>query len=212
MTNTLLFNIFIFITLLLIGGYFYGKRKNQLVAARALKKLSNLFEPDDQKIINIGGIVGYHIEMVFSKTRLFQKIEGTITLLPRHTLLYLPVSKLIRKSDRFFIRIFMKTIPVENSARLFEKKFLYKHRNNVLHENRFAKKYIKRGKTEFCYCLENELETAPFEKLLAKIDKPEHLKELSFYPDQKLVELLFIPGKAGNDILTAVADLLHDCE
>ena len=118
-----IFFLFIGFSFLLTFGYFWGRRSNRRIFHSAFNDLVDVVKPDDQNFTNIGGAVGFHANLFVKKKGIpFSRVDATITLLPRHSWLYLPVSKLIRKYDRLFITLYLKKPPLEE-AHLIESKY-----------------------------------------------------------------------------------------
>ncbi|MGD9938789.1 MAG: hypothetical protein AB7T74_03185 [Clostridia bacterium] len=88
------------------GAYFYGMKKNRWVVGRLSKDIEEVLKPVSTNYVNIGGAIGYNL--AYALPAPFTNAKGTITLSPRHSLLYLPFSFLIGVRDRFFINIFTK--------------------------------------------------------------------------------------------------------
>jgi len=101
------------LSVLLTLGYFYGRRSNRRIYQSAFNDIVDVVKPDDQNFTNIGGAVGFHANLFIKKKggTPFSRVDATITLLPRHSWLYLPISKLIRKYDRLFITLYLKNRP-----------------------------------------------------------------------------------------------------
>jgi hypothetical protein len=118
-----IFLIFIGFSVLLTLGYFWGRRSNRKIYHSAFNDLVEIVRPDDRNFTNIGGAVGFHANLfVKKKGTPFSRVDATITLLPRHSWLYLPISKLTRKYDRLFITLYLKKSPSEE-AHLIESKY-----------------------------------------------------------------------------------------
>ena len=118
-----IFFLFIGFSFLLTLGYFWGRRLNRKIYQAAFNGLVDVVKPDDQTFTNIGGAVGFHANLfVKKKGAPFSRVDATITLLPRHSWLYLPISKLIRKYDRLFITLYLKKPPSEE-AHMIERKY-----------------------------------------------------------------------------------------
>jgi preprotein translocase subunit YajC len=207
-SETLLINIFIIIALILMVGYFFGRRKNQTIAASAINALQNALKPDDQKITNIGGVIGYHVEMSFSSDRNIKTLKGTMTMLPRQSLLYLPMSMLFRGFDRFFITITLKEPPSEKRAHIFEKRFFSKHRRDV--GNDMQQKEFRSGSRDFIYLYEYDSDLVFLEALVDKIEDPARLKEISIHPESGVIELLVVPTAGENMVLTSIISCALD--
>lgn len=83
--------------------YFRGERINISKMKQISKALQEHLEPKDQKYTMIGTLVGF--EAVFDiKRDLINKVEAVLILLPRHSLVYFPISKLTSKSDKFIYK------------------------------------------------------------------------------------------------------------
>lgn len=78
-----------------------GSRTNLRLARQFAGILEAAFRPTDKQYTNIGGVVGYHFQ--FETGTALGKIRGTMTFLPRHTVLYLPFSLLAGRQDRLSI-------------------------------------------------------------------------------------------------------------
>lgn len=201
MDNALYINIFILISLILTAGYFFGRKKNRAVAASAINKLLELMKPERQEITNIGGLVGYHVRMWFDSGKA-EEVQGTITMLPRHSLLYLPVSRIFRGFDRFFITIKLKALPVGKQARLFEKRFYNKHRKDA--GNNMQVKTLSRGGREFLIFHETGRELSFLQDLLSAAENPDKLKEVSIFPEKGVIEILVVPSTGDNRVIETV--------
>ena len=201
MDNALYINIFILISLILTAGYFLGRKKNRAIAASAINSLLKVMNPEKQEITNIGGLVGYHVRMRFDGGKA-EEARGTITMLPRHSLLYLPVSRIFRRFDRFFITIKLKSLPVEKKARLFEKRFCNKHRKDA--GNNMQVKTLSRGGREFLIFHETGRELSFLQDLLSAAENPDKLKEVSIFPEKGVIEILVVPSAGDNRVIETV--------
>ena len=94
----------ILLALVTTGGYFWGRKKNRWIGAWIARETEAALQPRETEYVNIGGCIGYHLTYALAAP--FREAKGTFALLPRHSLLYLPISFLIRRHDRFFLQLF----------------------------------------------------------------------------------------------------------
>ncbi len=114
------FFLFIAFSFLLSFGYFRGRRKNQKIYRAAFRALVDTVKPQDQTFTVIGGVVGYHANLVVAKQQPISQIDATITLLPRHSWLYFPISFAIRRFDRLFVTFHCRA-PIPGEGHIIEK-------------------------------------------------------------------------------------------
>lgn len=94
-----------------------GARTNRRLAAQISTILEQAFHPEVKRYTNIGGVVGYHFE--YDTGALLGRVEGTMTFLPRHTVLYLPFSLLAGRQDRLSIVLHPENSP-PGSGHIFD--------------------------------------------------------------------------------------------
>jgi hypothetical protein len=94
----------ILLALVTTGAFFWGRKKNRWIGAWIARETEAALRPKDTQYVNIGGCIGYHF--TYAMAAPFREAKGTFTLLPRHSILYLPISFLIRRHDRFYLQLF----------------------------------------------------------------------------------------------------------
>ena len=99
--------IAIFVIVILLAGvsvvWFYKKRKvNLMILEKSIRILEKVYQPYDKKYTVIGIYVGYSALYKVLKKAL-KTIEVVTLLLPRQSLMYLPVAKLTSRFDKIFI-------------------------------------------------------------------------------------------------------------
>ena len=207
MDNSFYINIFMLISLILTAGYFFGRKKNRAIAASSINTLSRILKPESQEIINIGGLVGYHLKMRFKEGNV-QRASGTITLLPRHSLLYLPISRFFRRFDRFFITIKMSRLPAGGKVHLFEKRFYHRYRKDE--GKGMEVKNLSRERYEFLLFYQNSRGLSFLQDLLSRIENPDKLKEVSIHPGKGVIEIMVIPSDGKNRLLRSILDRVSE--
>ncbi len=96
----------LFAILLLFAGvatlqFFYGRKLNLMIMKNAVVELEETIKPKDQLYTWLGGYVGFRAEYKIDDPDI-DSVEVTLTLLPRQSILYLPISKLTFREDRLF--------------------------------------------------------------------------------------------------------------
>ncbi len=94
------FYLLIAASLFLTLTYSWGRRKNKRIFLSAFNGLLAVVNSKDQQFTNIGGIAGYHANIVPKNNTLVRRVDATITLLPRQSLMFMPFSLLVRRFDR----------------------------------------------------------------------------------------------------------------
>ena len=113
-----IYNLILLFSLVLTIWYFIGIKLNKKIAKEFFLSLESILKPAYKNYINIGGSIGYHANYNIND-RNIEKINCSLFLLPRHSLLWLPFSVLIFRSDRVRLLFSLK-------KRKFEYVYIYK--------------------------------------------------------------------------------------
>ncbi len=82
--------------------FFKGRKINLMIMEHFAKKFEKLLRPKDQLYTWLGGYIGFRVNYEIDSDTL-NKIEMTLTLLPRHSVLYMPVSLITSRHDKLYI-------------------------------------------------------------------------------------------------------------
>ena len=97
------------LTIITAVAGFRGQRQNRALAVQIGQILEASFDPIAKEYRNIGGVVGYHLNYDLAPP--FKKLQGTLTFLPRHTILYLPISRSLGRRDALHLTVYMEAMP-----------------------------------------------------------------------------------------------------
>ncbi len=195
------FLLFIAFSFTLTLGYYWGRRKNKRIVRAAFDDLANLVKPEDQVFTNIGGAIGYHANLFIKRKGPVYRVDATITLLPRHSWLYLPFSKLIRKYDRLFITLYFQQSPAEE-AHLIEVKHAGFGQRRVDRAERFKRTEVKWGKYDFYLFHMGDQMRDRFLHYVSEHPDPGSVRHIALIPRQKKGFIFVIPriGQVAKDV------------
>jgi hypothetical protein len=188
------FFLFIGFSCLLSAVYFWGRRANQRLYLSAFADLTDVIKPDDQTFTNIGGVVGYHANFILKKESVFSKVDATITLLPRHSLLYMPLSKLIMKFDRLFITLYLKTA-LAGEGHLIEKRYAGFRAPKITNAPRLEKIEIKWGNYDFLLYFEQYKMRDQLMSFVKKNPDPGSIRHIAIVASERKCYLFMIPKR-----------------
>jgi len=189
-----LFYLFIAFSLLLGYGYFWGKKVNFRLFRSAFNDLVDVVKPVDQTFTNIGGLIGYHANLVPRKSDPVEKVEATITFLPRHSWLWLPVSKLIRKYDRLFITMHLKSPPA-GEGHLIETGYAGFRGPKITNAEHLRQEQVKWGSGDYRLYYQNNQIRDKLTRFLADNPEPGLVLHIALVPELKRCFVFMIPRR-----------------
>ena len=195
------FYLFIAFSIVLSISYFRGARKNKRIYLAAFNSIKDLIKPGDQIYTNIGGQTGYHARFAMKGNTPFYEIEATVTLLPRQSGLYYPISRFLMKIDRLFISFTLREKFPENitEAHLIEKDFSTFKTLKIHNHEDFTIDEIKWGNEDFLIYYKSEDGRKYFNSLLKTVSDPGKIRHLAVIPEHKRIFVFMEPvyGKVG---------------
>jgi len=189
-----LFYLFIAFSFLLGLGYFWGKRINRRLFQSAFNDLVEVVQPVDQTFTNIGGLIGYHANLIPPKRSPAERVDATITFLPRHSWLWMPFSKLIRKYDRLFVTIHLRWEPIAE-GHLIEKGYARFRGPKITNEESLRKEAITWGGRDFWLYYGNNAMRDHLARLVRDQEDPGELRHVAIVPDQKKCFVFLVPRR-----------------
>jgi len=186
------FLLFIALTFMLTAGYFWGRRKNKKIYISSLIDLEKIIKPIDQTFTNIGGAIGYHATLFTEDKSVLSHVDVTITLLPRQAWMYFPISFLIRRWDRLFITMNLKTHPPAE-GHLIERSYAGFRGPRITNENKLKKEEVQWGKARFILLYATKTTRNHFMNLIKGGQDPSRIKHIAFVPHQKKCFVFMIP-------------------
>lgn len=148
------FYIYIIILLALVStlGYFRGRARNRWIGGWIAAGTEEILKPRDTNYTNIGGTIGYNF--VYKLKNPFTEAKGTFTLLPRQSILYYPISRLIARYDRFYMNIFLQG-KLLGEGHIVSSDYYRRMRVPIVGESRLKKDRITLGNREYLLFWDN---------------------------------------------------------
>ena len=190
---TPLFYLFIAFTFLLSFGYFRGRRRNKEIYQSAFKALVDIVKPNDQTFTVIGGVVGYHANFYMPKQHPLSQIDATITLLPRHSWLYLPISYLTRRFDRLFITLNCRAPLPPGEGHLIESSYARFRGAGITNEEKLQKEKLDWGNHRFYLYYDDKKTRDLLLSFVAENPDPGLIRHMALVPDKKRGFVFMIP-------------------
>jgi len=187
-----LFYLFIALSFLLGAGYFWGKRTNDRIFRSAFSDLVAVVKPVDQTFTNIGGLIGYHATLRPPKSEPVERVDATITFLPRHAWLWMPISKLIRKYDRLFITLHLRRAPIAE-GHLIEKGYARFRGPKITNADRLQKEELKWGDYDFLLYSGNGTVRQKLRTFVGNHPGPGQVRHIALVPEQQRSFIFMIP-------------------
>lgn len=195
LTRQPLFYLFIAFSALLAFGYFWGKKKNHRIFVSAFNGLVDVVKPADQTFTNIGGLIGYHAELITRKSDPVEKVEATITFLSRHSWLWLPISKLIWQNDRLFITIHLKKAPL-GEGHLIEAGYARFRGPKITNAERLQQETIQWGSWKFHLYYASQQVREKLAALVRGNPDPGVVRHIALVPELKRCFIFMIPRQS----------------
>ncbi len=206
--NSFLLILIIVLAIAIVFAYFRGRKKNAWIAGWIASETEQALNPTEQNYVNIGGTIGYNFKYKLKKP--YTRAKGTFTLLPRQSLLYMPISLLISKHDRYYLNIFTKE-KLLGEGHIISDDYFNRMRTTIKGIDKMDKKIIDvdNGK-KFVLMWANYRLEKPLEVLLEKISCKDLLKHFCCYGDNKTFFVHMKPKKdAIKQTLEEVMDNLN---
>ena len=191
-----LFFLFVAFSFLLTLGYFWGRRQNKQIFIAAFNDLMEVIKPDDQTFTNIGGAIGYHASLFIKKKgALLSRVDATITLLPRQSWLYFPISKIIRRYDRLFITLYLKSSPPEE-GHLIEARYNGFRKSKIANADRLNSETVRWGTYDFLLYYEGMTVRNKFQRFMENNPDPGIVRHIAIVPEQNKGFIFMIPRRS----------------
>ncbi|NPU86488.1 MAG: hypothetical protein HPY65_18580 [Syntrophaceae bacterium] len=189
-----LFYLFIAFSALLSFGYFWGKRYNEKLYRTSFQDLVDIVKPVDQTFTNIGGIIGFHARLTPPKRSPFERIDATITFLPRHSWLWMPISKIVRKYDRLFVTIHLRRNPI-GEGHLIETGYARFRGPKISNESMLQREEIAWGTKKFLLYYGGEAMRGHLHRYVEGHGDPGQVRHIALVPEQRKCFIFLIPRK-----------------
>jgi len=168
----------------IVFSFHSGKRKNKEICTATFNELMKVFKPDDQTFTNIGGAVGHHGTFSFKERGSVSRIDVTLTLLPRHAPLYLPISKFLMRNDRLFISVYMR-YPPPGEGHMIERGYTGFRGPEITNISRLHQMEFQWGDLAFFLYYEQDRMIDRFRELIGSLPDPGPIRHIAIVPDQR---------------------------
>ncbi len=194
-TNQPVFYLFLAVSLLLSLGYIWGKRRNTRIHLSAFNAVVDFLKPKDQTFTNIGGLTGYHANIIPKINKTVRRVDLTLTMLPRQSWLYLPFSLILTHSDRLYVTLLFgkKVKPSFSEGHLIEKKFGKSSIGEIDNSENFNTEQIQWGGKEFIIYTKDEVLNRHFKELISLVSDPVTVKHIALTPGDDKAYFFMVP-------------------
>ena len=178
--------------LLLLAGaamiqFFRGRKLNLSLVEFYASKSVKAFRPLDKTYTWIGGYIGYRANFELEDGL---KLEYTLTLLPRHSLLYFPISLLTNRHDKLFLVFRLKELGGE--AHLIKKGY-YRFRPKIEDEVALKKEFVKLNGHDYELLYDKRKYADWILNFIQGFSKVENVKHISLTPSTKVLYIQMKP-------------------
>jgi len=177
-TSGLIFAIMILAAISAIQFY-KGRTLNVRIMQHYLRSIEEVVRPEDKEYVWLGGYIGFRAQYKVNRDNI-RKFEYTLTLLPRQSILYFPVSLITSRHDKlyFVVRPFSQ---IKREAHLIQKGY-YRMGPRIDNEDLLQKETVEIAGKKYEALYEKRRELELLTSFVEGMSKPENIKHVSLTP------------------------------
>lgn len=178
--------------LLLLAGaaiiqFFRGRKLNLNLVEFYASKSVKVFKPKDKTYTWIGGYIGYRADFELENGL---RLEYTLTLLPRHSLLYFPISLITNRHDKLFLVFKLKGLNGE--AHLIKRGY-YRFKPKIENEIALRREIVRVGGHEYELLYDKRRYADWLLNFIQGFAKVENVKHVSLTPSTGVLYIQMKP-------------------
>lgn len=172
----------LFVAMILAAGiitlaYFRGRKLNLELSHAISRELESALRPADQTYTWLGGVLGFRAD--YSGGHM-PRVEATLALQPRHSLLYLPIAWLVTGGDRLFLVAHPDT-PIRGETHVIARR--YRRRlGRLAGEQGWRREQVEVGGVRFEVLGDRSETVAGLRDWLRTLPRPRALQHLALVP------------------------------
>ncbi len=199
--NPLFISALVVLAVVSTASYYLGTKKNRWIVSTMSRQLEDVLKPKTTNYVNIGGVIGYNF--TYALPAPYTSAKGTITLSPRHSLLFLPFSMLLGISDRFFVNVFAKK-KFKGEGHIVDLKYMGKA--NIAGVETMERRDVEAKGKKFVLLWRKADLASTLESTLAALDDPTSLRHFCAYHETGTFFMHLRPksGSIGETVQTLV--------
>ena len=190
MDNQLLMAIIIFVAGISTLQYFKGRRLNLLLMQHYIRAVKDVIKPEDETYTWLGGYIGFRAEYKVNRDNI-RKFEYTLTLLPRHSLLYFPIALLTSRHDKLYI-VVRPFADIRREAHLIQKGY-YRLKPDIENEPLLQREYVEIAGKTYEALYEKKRDVEKLKSLVESMSKPHNIKHVALTPKTNVFYVLMKP-------------------
>ncbi|WP_319416851.1 hypothetical protein [Marispirochaeta aestuarii] len=171
-------------------GYYKGRKKNREIGGMIGTVTEEILSPREKEYVNIGGTLGHNFTYQLDPP--FKEAKGTFTLLPRHSVLYLPLSLLITRHDRYYLHIYSSR-ELQGECHIIAKRYFPKMRVDIKGIDKLKRDTVQTREGEFILLWDNPRLEAKMRTLIENTEGIDTLLHFCCYRDNKVFFIHSIP-------------------
>jgi hypothetical protein len=171
-------------------GYFRGKKKNAWISGWISTETERILKPKETEYTNFGGTIGYNF--LYRLREPLREAKGTFTLLPRHSILYLPISLVISRHDRYYLTIFTHKKLI-GEGHIINSAYFGKMRTTIDRLESFQRAVVEAGGRKYILLWDRKPVEVLLRKLVEKAGTRDTLLHFCCYRDNRNFFLHAVP-------------------
>lgn len=175
-------------------GLYWGVRHNRRILLSVFNSLIAVIKPDNKTFTNIGGCVGCHAHLYPRERIPVTQVDATLTLLPRHSWLYMPISFLIMRYDRLFVTVYV-TGRLPGEGHIIETKYAGFRGPDITNAWKMTREAVGWGHHDFYLYFDSYKMRDRLYGFLKQNTDPGAVRHIALVPDQRKVFIFMIPGE-----------------
>jgi len=170
--------------------FYKGRKLNLQLMDFYLRKIEEVVKPEDKDYVWLGGYIGFRASYKINRDNI-RKFEYTLTLLPRHSLLYFPIALLTSRYDKLYF-VVKPFAQIKREAHLIQKGY-YRLKPDIENEPLLQKEVIEIAGKEYEALYEKRRDIENLKAFLESLPKPHNVKHVSLTPKTNVFYLLVKP-------------------
>ncbi|WP_297071743.1 hypothetical protein [Thermococcus sp.] len=179
MNTGLLFTVILVLAGIASLQFYRGRKLNLMLMEHYIKVIKGIVKPEDENYVWLGGYIGFRADYKVNRQNI-KKFEFTLTLLPRQSLLYFPVSLVTSRHDKLYV-VIRPFNNIRREAHLIQKGY-YRLRPDIENEDLLQKETVRIGSKDYEALFEKRRDMEKLKSLVESLSEPQNIKHISLTP------------------------------